>query len=183
MGLQTIAYLKWIQQRCFARNLTKVLFTALKDQKSSHDNIKENLCFKQLRLNYINNQKKPKEHLRLRISSIRVGAVAKTDDEIYVLSTIKIYSYFSFVFYTVSKKVELLKLMQLLWEEENKFFGQSLLHPVVFQKRKYSNCLISYIMIAWGCRPWNTTNTTAGIYLSKTAIKTLKQNVKLVQIY
>ena len=67
--------------------------------------MKENLRFKQLRFNYINNQKqtnkqtnKQKEQLRLVISSLRVGVVAKTDDEIYVLSTIKIYSYFSFAF-------------------------------------------------------------------------------------
>ena len=33
------------------------------------------------------------------------GAVARANDEIYVLSTIKIYSYFSFVFSTVLKKI------------------------------------------------------------------------------
>ena len=49
--------------------------------------------------------------------SIRVGVVKKTDDEIYVFSKIKIHSYFSLVFSTVPKKVELLKtskVMQLL---------------------------------------------------------------------
>ena len=52
--------------------------------------LKENLRFKQLRLNYINNQKKQteKERLRLVISSIRVGVVAKTDDEVYVSSVL-----------------------------------------------------------------------------------------------
>ena len=64
--------------------------------------------------------KQPKETNRSyfsRISSIRVGVVAKTDDEVYVSSTIKLYSYFSFVFSTVPKKVQLLKIskvMQLL---------------------------------------------------------------------
>ena len=102
--------------------------------------LRENLRFKQLLLNYIHSQKKQteKEHLRLVISSIRVGVVAKTDDEVYVSSTIKMYSYFSFVFSTVPKKVQLLKIskvMQLLRkslppckndrEEDNKFFGQS----------------------------------------------------------
>ena len=66
---------------------------------------------------------------------------AKSDDEIYVLSTIKMYSYFSFVFSTVLEKVELLKIskvMQLLWKSlppckngrkgENKFF--SVLHCI-----------------------------------------------------
>ena len=41
--------------------------------------IKENQRFKQLWLN-------EKEHLRILISSIRVGVVAKTDDEVYVSS-------------------------------------------------------------------------------------------------
>ena len=75
---------------------------------------------KQLRLNYINNKKqtnKQKEQIRLVKSSLREGVVAKTDDEIYVLRTTKICSYFSFVFSTVLEKVELLKIskvMQLL---------------------------------------------------------------------
>ena len=42
-----------------------------------------------------------------------MGMVAKTDDEIYVLSTIKIYSHFSFVFSAVSKKVKLLKILKV----------------------------------------------------------------------
>ena len=44
-----------------------------------------------------------KEHLTLVVSSVRAGVIAKTYDKIYVLSTIKIYSYFSFVFSTVPK--------------------------------------------------------------------------------
>ena len=40
--------------------------------------------------------RKNKEHLRLVISSIRVGVLAKTYDEIYILSTIKIYSFHLF---------------------------------------------------------------------------------------
>ena len=106
--------------------------------------LKKNLRFKQLK-------QTEKARLRLVISSIKVGVFAKTDDELYVSGTIKMYSYFLFVFSTVPKKVQLLKIlkvMQLLWKslpppckngrEENKnFFGQSLLHPVVFQKRTY----------------------------------------------
>ena len=55
--------------------------------------MKGSLRFKQLRLNYINNNnnKKKKPHLKLLISSIRVGVFAKTNDEVYVLITIKIY--------------------------------------------------------------------------------------------
>ena len=42
------------------------------------------------------------------VSSLREGVVAKTDDEIYVLSTIKICTYFSLVFSTMPQNVELL---------------------------------------------------------------------------
>ena len=102
--------LRVIQQRWFARNLT-VLFAALKDKESSLTIIKVNLRLKQLRLNYINNWKKTKEeHLRLVTTAIRVGVIAKTDNEVYVLSIIKIYSYFSFAFSTEPKKFELLKI-------------------------------------------------------------------------
>ena len=61
--------------------------------------MKENLHFKQLRLNYINNQKwnnKKKEHIRLVIAFIGVDVIAKTDDGIYILSIIKIYSFHLF---------------------------------------------------------------------------------------
>ena len=40
--------------------------------------------------------------------------VTKTDDEIYVLSTTNIYRYFSFVFSTVPKKIELLKISNVV---------------------------------------------------------------------
>ena len=71
----------------------KVLFTELKHKKALTTILKGNMRFKQLRLNYINSQI-AKERIRLVISSIRVGVVAKTDDEVYVSSTIKMYSYF-----------------------------------------------------------------------------------------
>ena len=72
--------------------------------------MKENLHFKQLQLNYINKQKqKQKEHIRLVIVCIGVDVIATIDDEVYVLSIIKIYSCFSFVFSIAPKKVELLK--------------------------------------------------------------------------
>ena len=89
-----------------------MLFTALKYKKALTVILKENLRFKQLRLNYINSQKKQTEKERL--SSVRVGVVAKTDDEVYVSSTIKIYSYFSFVFCTLPKKVQLLKISKVI---------------------------------------------------------------------
>ena len=134
-----------IQQRSFTRNFTKRLFTALKYKKAFTAILEENLRFKQLRLNYKNSQKKQTYFSRLVSSSIRVGAVTETDDKFYVSSTIKMYSYFSYVFSTVPKKVQLLKILkviQLLWkslprwkndrEEHNKFCGQSLLPLVVF---------------------------------------------------
>ena len=73
--------------------------------------LKENLRFKQLRLNYINSRKKQREKVRQRLvrSSLGVGLLAETDDEIYVSSTIKIYSYFLLALSTVPKRVQLLK--------------------------------------------------------------------------
>ena len=75
--------------------------------------MKENLHFRQFWLNYLNNEKR-QEYQRAVISPIRVIAVAKTDDEIYILSTTKIYSYISFIFSTVPKKVELLKITKVM---------------------------------------------------------------------
>ena len=87
-----------MQHRCFARILPKLLIVALKDKKAVTIDMKENLHFKQLQLNYINNhQKQKKDHIELVIVSIGVDVVAKIDDEIYVLSVIKTYCYFSFV--------------------------------------------------------------------------------------
>ena len=51
--------------------------------------MKENLPFKKLQSSYINSQKKTKKHLKLIINTLSVDEVAKTDDEIYVLSIIK----------------------------------------------------------------------------------------------
>ena len=45
--------------------------------------------------------------------------VAKVDDEVYVLSIIKIYGYFSFVFSAVQKKVKLLKISKVISYFEN----------------------------------------------------------------
>ena len=42
----------------------KVLFAALKYKKALTKIMMENLCFKQLRLNYLNNQKKQKTKIR-----------------------------------------------------------------------------------------------------------------------
>ena len=63
-----------------------MLFTTLQYKKALTAILKENLCFNQLQLNYINSQKKQteKECLKLVISSIRVGVIAKTDAEVYV---------------------------------------------------------------------------------------------------
>ena len=55
-----------------------------------------------------------KERLRIVISSIRVGVVSKTDDEVYVSSTIKMFSNFLLVFSTVPKKVQLLKISKVM---------------------------------------------------------------------
>ena len=67
--------------------------------------------------------------------------VPKIDDEVYVLSIIKIYSYFSFVFSVVSKKTELFTLFTLF-----KFYEVAL---IFF----HCNCLIGCIKTARGYRP------------------------------
>ena len=98
------------QQKSLARNLTKLWFTTLKYQKAPTAISKENLRFKQFPLNCINSQKKQTEteRLRLVISTIRLGVVAKTDIEFYVSSSMTMFSYYSFVFSTFAKKVQLL---------------------------------------------------------------------------
>ena len=48
------------------------------------------------------------------IVSIGVDVVAKINDEVYVLSIVKIYNYFSFVFSVVPKKVEFLKILKMM---------------------------------------------------------------------
>ena len=57
---------------------------ALKDKESYHDNTKKNMHFKQLRLNYLNNQKtkQKKEHIRLAIVPVGVDVVAETDERV-----------------------------------------------------------------------------------------------------
>ena len=123
--------------------------------------------------------------------SIGIYVVAKTVDEIYVLSINKIYSYFSFVFSVVSIKVDLLKIrkiIQLLWnssspcknrrKENNTFFCHSLLHFVLFKKRNYQVFLkwlwylsiaivisVGCIVIAKEYGPWNNANTIEDIFL------------------
>ena len=87
-----------------------------KNIKSSHDDIKEKSAFQTIAIELY---KQPKEtnrnyFSRLVISSIRVGVVAKTDDEVYVSSIIIMCGYFSFVFSAVPKKVQLLKTSKVI---------------------------------------------------------------------
>ena len=72
-----------------------MLFAAWKDKKALTA-IWRNVCVSNNCDWIIETIRKNKQHLRLVISSIRVGVVVKTDDEIYVLSTIKIYSFHLF---------------------------------------------------------------------------------------
>ena len=59
MGFHTTDYLMWNITNVI--NFTKVLFTAWKCKKALMAILKENLRLKQLRLNYINSQKKQTE--------------------------------------------------------------------------------------------------------------------------
>ena len=115
--------------------------------------------------------------------------VAKTIDEIYVLSTI-----------AKSKKVELLKISKVMWsllkslpqlrngrKEENKFFNWSLFHSLEFQKGKcqvFWSSFGSCIAISWLAVLWLHENIGLETlpmlqrifnYLSKTAAKSLKK--------
>ena len=79
-----------------------MLITALKGKKGTYDYVKENLYFKQSRLKYLNNLKqKQKNNLRL----CPIGVDVATGNEMFILSTTKIYSYFQFLF-SVLRKVE-----------------------------------------------------------------------------
>ena len=68
-----------------------MLFAAWKDKKGL-TTIWRNVCISNNCDWIIQTTRKNKEYLRLVISCIRVGVLVKTDDEFYVLSTIKIYS-------------------------------------------------------------------------------------------
>ena len=130
------------------RNSTKVLFTALKYKKSSHGDIKGKSAFQTIAIELY---KQPKEtnwnyFSRLvisSISSIRVGVVAKTDDE--VSSTIKMYRYFSFVFSTVPKKVQLLKYRKWCSYFENHYHHEKILEKnrINFSVSPYCTLLFS----------------------------------------
>ena len=77
--------------------------------------MKENLQFQTIAFELYKQPKvktTKKEHIRLVIVFIGVNVVAKIVDEFYIL--IKMYSYFSFVFSVVSKKVELLKISKMM---------------------------------------------------------------------
>ena len=97
--------------------------------------MKKNLHFKQLRLNYKNNQKQKKNAHKISLCwdrwvsiavdlnvlvsivvdvSIGVDMVAETDNEVNVLSISKTYCYFSFVLSVVPKKVEFLKISKVM---------------------------------------------------------------------
>ena len=66
-----------------AANLSKVLFAALKDKKSCHDDNERKSAFQTTAIELYKQAKK--EHLRLIVKCIRTGLAAKADDEVYVL--------------------------------------------------------------------------------------------------
>ena len=171
-----------------------------KNETSSHVDMNENVRFKRLWLNYINHKnkkkrkekknKKRKEHLRLVLSSIRVGAVAKTDDEIYVLGTIKIYIVTFNLFPLLCQRrsscwkyrkwcgcFENCYRHAKLVEKKRKIFSVGPYSTLLFSRKKnikfpevalvaaHCNCLTNCIMIARGFWPGNTAYTTVDNYL------------------
>ena len=94
-----------------------MLIAALKDKKKFPPRYEGKPAFQTITIELYKQPKTKttkKEHIRLVTVSIGVDVVAKTDDDIYVLSIIKIYSYFSFVFFAVSIKVELMKILKVM---------------------------------------------------------------------
>ena len=96
----------------FNRNLQKMLIAALKDKKKLPRGYGRKSAFQTIAIELYKQTKTKKEHTRLVIDFIGVDVLAKIVDEFYIL--IKIYSYFSFVFSVVSKKVELLKISKVM---------------------------------------------------------------------
>ena len=128
-------------------------------------------------------KKKQKEHLRFVIISIRVDLFAKHDGEICVLSTIKTYNCFSLISLMCQSRSSCLKYQKWCSFFENRYhqskmvekkkinFSVSPYCTLLFPRKEKNNFsdvalvavhwkyLISWIIIAWGCRPWNTANT------------------------
>ena len=107
--------------RCECRKIFKVCLAILQHYAWKDENMSKSLTkiWKKIYVSknydciiYTTKKTNKKRTPGVWINSIMVGAVAKTGDEVYVLITMKIYRYFSFVFSTVSKKVELLKYLK-----------------------------------------------------------------------
>ena len=151
--------------------------------------------------------KNKKEHKRLVIVSVGVDVVAKTNDEIYLLSIIKIYGFQLFPplcerrsscwnYRKWCSYFEYLYHIGIIVDKKRKTFGQSLLHLAVFQKRNYQvfwsrfgicpfqlpdrlQCDRARILALKYCQLEILQRIFA--CLSNWAIKTIKQNVKFVQ--
>ena len=98
----------------FNRNLQKMLIAVLKEKKKllwwyERKSVIQTIA---IELNKQLKTKTKKEHIRLVIVFIEVDVVAKIVNEFHIL--IKIYSYFSFVFYVASRKIELLKISKVM---------------------------------------------------------------------
>ena len=91
-----------------------MLIAALKDKKKLPQRYGRKSAFQTIAIELYKQAKTKtkKEHIRLVIVFIGVDVLAKIVDEFYTL--IEIYSYFSFAFSVVSKKVELLKISKVM---------------------------------------------------------------------
>ena len=143
--------------------------------------------------------------MRLVIVSTGVNVISKTDGEMHVLSIFKIYSYYSFVFSLVPLKIEFKNYRKLLCRflPPGKIVDKKKINLLVsayctllFSRKGitkfykvalvplHCNCLICCIVI-----PRDSGLEILPILQriftcsSKTAIKTLRQNVKFVQTF
>ena len=115
VGLHTTAYLMWNTTKVVYYKFGEGVIYSIKIQKTTHSDIKGKSAFQTIAIELYKQPKETNRNFfsRLVISSVRVDVVAKTDDEVYDSCTIKMYSYFLFVFSTVPKKVQLWKISKV----------------------------------------------------------------------
>ena len=93
------------------------MIAALKDKKRLPRQYEEKSEFQSIAIELYKQPRTKttkKEHRRLVIVSTGLNVVAKTDDEMYVLSIMKFYSYFSFVLSVAPFKIELRETLKVM---------------------------------------------------------------------
>ena len=168
--------------------------------------MKENPAFQTISIELYKQAKakSKKEHIRLAIISIGVHVVAKTDDEVYVLSIIKIYSFYLFPllcqrrpncwkYQTWCSYFENLYADAKIVDKERLNFWSVLTVPCCFSEKKLSSFLkrLWYLSIAvvWLVTLGSREDICLKILLILCGCllgcrkRQLKQNVNFVQVF